>query len=430
METHRLLSPPATAGPDRPLVWLAASCCLVFGGWCWLAGTLALPPARTAPPPHCPGSAASYALAHDFFGGDGFFDERQWLFFTAPDPTGGPTQYLSRADALGGGLIEQGEGWAVLRAGPRETRPEFPEHPRRQSVRIHSRRAWQHMLIAVSYSHVPHGCGVWPALWLYCDGAEVAHARDADRCGPWPENGEIDLLEFSNEFFSKTSLHLGAHAQCKLDPVAVRGCGPFLDKNGMHYDCATDYFRGKGSLLSFLDGPKYGCAPNRRDTWPTPQQLNSAPGTFVFEWTPDAMKVWNFVAANVPRDLADGAPKPATWDASKMWSFYPLAGDGCPGKRNLRPLNLVINIAFCGDWAGGDWARAFDDGWAGRGFLYDAAQQLLAESCASRWGGYGASTPRGACDGFILSRDSDAVVARDAYFNLTGLKVFTAVSAA
>ena len=48
-----------------------------------------------------------------------------------------------------------------------------------------------------------HGCGVWPALWMYCDGSDLADAADG-RCGPWPQNGEIDLLEFANEFFSKT----------------------------------------------------------------------------------------------------------------------------------------------------------------------------------------------------------------------------------
>ena len=51
-------------------------------------------------------------------------------------------------------------------------------------------------------------------------------------CGAWPENGEIDLLEFANEFFSKTSLHLGKDAHCKLNSTAIEQCGPFYDKNG------------------------------------------------------------------------------------------------------------------------------------------------------------------------------------------------------
>lgn len=427
METTRLLGRASAKASDRrPLTWLIATLCLVFAAWCFLAGTLVLPRTHKEGTYTCPGSALAYELAHDFFASD-FFSEDQWYYFTHADPTGGPTQYLSHDDALGAGLLRHGDGWAVLQAGRREDPPQQSESPRRQSVRLHSRQAWEHMLIAVSYSHVPHGCGVWPALWLYCDGADVGGQTGADRCGPWPENGEIDLLEFANEFFAKTSLHLGAEPHCTLNATAIEQCGPFYDKNGMRFDCATDYFTGKDSLLSFINGPKYGCAPNRYDTWPTPSQLNAAPGTFVFEWTPDAMKIWNFADADVPADLRAGAPVPGGWDYTKLWSYYPLAWSDCPGKAKLRPLNLVINIAFCGDWAGGDWGRAFDDGWAGRGFLYNAAQVLVGESCASRWGSYGAATPRGACNGFILSGDSDTLVERDAFFNLTGLKVYQAV---
>jgi len=200
METSQLK---AAAPPRRPLAWLAATACLVLAAWCVLAGTLSIPGTYKEGVYTCPGSAASYVLTRDFFAG-GFFNQDQWHYFTRPDPTGGPTQYLSHDDAMDAGLIEEGDGWAVIRAGRREQPPLNPDHPRRQSVRVHSRQAWQHMLIAVSYSHVPHGCGVWPALWLYCDGADVPDAANAERCGPWPENGEVDLLEFANEFFSKT----------------------------------------------------------------------------------------------------------------------------------------------------------------------------------------------------------------------------------
>ena len=42
------------------------------------------------------------------------------------DPTGGPTQYVDHATALANGMLEEGDGWAVMRAG-RPVRPETSE---------------------------------------------------------------------------------------------------------------------------------------------------------------------------------------------------------------------------------------------------------------------------------------------------------------
>ena len=207
MQTERLLTAEkATPRPRWPMRCIAAAALIGVGGTL-LAGTGSLPPIHPRHTGNCPGSAAAYELSHDFFGGGGgsFFDEAQWQYFTLPDPTGGPTSYLSHADALESGLLEEGDGWAVLRGGTRDASD--ASNPLRRSVRIHSRDAWdgreQAFLLEVGYTHVPHGCGVWPALWMYCDGSDLADAADG-RCGPWPQNGEIDLLEFANEFFSKT----------------------------------------------------------------------------------------------------------------------------------------------------------------------------------------------------------------------------------
>ena len=47
------------------------------------------------------------------------------------------------------------------------------------------------------------------------------------------------MLEYSNHFYTKSSLHLGADAECTLDAEVVAGCGNFVDKNSMQYHCET-----------------------------------------------------------------------------------------------------------------------------------------------------------------------------------------------
>ena len=48
------------------------------------------------------------------------------------------------------------------------------------------------------------------------------------------------MLEYANQFYTKSSLHLGANETCTLDADAVAGCGNFVDKNSMAYHCETE----------------------------------------------------------------------------------------------------------------------------------------------------------------------------------------------
>eukprot|EP00965_Chrysotila_dentata_P198070 6178575-Pleurochrysis_carterae.AAC.5 len=368
----------------------------------------------------CPGSATGYALAVDLLA-NGPFSEEHWDYFVEADPTGGPTAYLNRSTAVEDGLILQGNGWTTLRTGK-------VQKGMRQSVRLQSRLAWKEFLLEFSYSQVPHGCGVWPALWLQCANESV--------CKPWPVNGEIDLLEcarlfvampmilvhvsmewprsYANEFYSKSSLHLGRDAKCILNHTMLSECGPFMDKNSMHYNCATDYFTFP---------PKYGCAPNRDDTWPAPKQLNARPSTLVAEWTQDAVKLWNFPYDDLPADLLAQSPEPRGWGPKYLWSYYPLAWSHCPSQSDLRPLNVILNIAFCGDWAGGDWTRVHDDGSAQSPWWW-AKTHLLGQgvTCASLHGMAGRTNNREACNAFVLSDKADAMLSHDSRFNISSFR--------
>ena len=53
----------------------------------------------------------------------------------------------------------------------------------RDSIRIASNAAYDAALMVLDLSHMPEGCGTWPAWW-------TLSAK-----GPWPIGGEIDIIE-------------------------------------------------------------------------------------------------------------------------------------------------------------------------------------------------------------------------------------------
>ena len=147
----------------------------------------------------CPGSASAYRLDEAWIGGSSliFFDSGSWNFMHGTaDPTGGPTQYVDHATSISNGLIEEGDGWAVIRAG-RPVRPETSElvpamfqgvegPQMRQSVRMTSKRSWHRFLLSVKYTHLPYGCGLWPAVWFWCADVEPKPDGQPPRCPAWP----------------------------------------------------------------------------------------------------------------------------------------------------------------------------------------------------------------------------------------------------
>jgi hypothetical protein len=53
----------------------------------------------------------------------------------------------------------------------------------RDSVRISSQSAYGDSVIVLDLAHMPSGCATWPAFWTL------------SQKGPWPNGGEIDIIE-------------------------------------------------------------------------------------------------------------------------------------------------------------------------------------------------------------------------------------------
>ncbi|PKI84511.1 hypothetical protein MVES_001720 [Malassezia vespertilionis] len=136
-------------------------------------------------------------LREQEFVGDNFFDE--FWFWDAPDPTHSAVRYvdaktaraenLTYVDSYTNKFVMQVdyEGKAVPLGQTNSTG--------RKSVRIHSKRLFGDGLYVIKASHMPVGCGTWPAFWT-------------SNKGDWPVGGEIDIIEgVYNSKVNMASLH-------------------------------------------------------------------------------------------------------------------------------------------------------------------------------------------------------------------------------
>lgn len=100
-------------------------------------------------------------------------DDRQ-----APDPTFGHVQYVNRSIAQSHNLTSVNGKSVIIKPDITGVYPNGG--PGRPSVRLVSNRTYTHGLFVLKASHMPWGCGVWPAFWTL---------------GPdWPSHGEIGTL--------------------------------------------------------------------------------------------------------------------------------------------------------------------------------------------------------------------------------------------
>jgi len=295
------------------------------------------------------------------------------------------------------------DNYAIVRPGSVEnasdvvqSSPRAQTRRARQSIRLSTKQNWTYFLTAMRYTHVPYGCGVWPAFWS--NGAS----------GNWPVDGELDILEYWNHAKSEVSFHTVTSKEdgCRLNSSALNkpDCPHFTDVNNellpwLRYDCQTNY-----SLVP----PHLGCAPtSNQQIRRTGAEYASTPGVIAAEWTMQFIKVFFIPEAELPADLVNGtSPRPDTWDQFVI-SYYPFADSGCNlSSRSLSsPQSLVLNIELCGN----------------RGSLEFPLGCNGVSTCTNK----AKAVPGDCCYEYITNtkKSSDAL-ASHAYFNISWIKVW------
>lgn len=140
----------------------------------------------------------AYYLRDSFKGLD-FFDN--WIWETFDDPTHGRVNYvdmpIAQASNLSYGSIFShqvlllflfptlrmlaSDDTFVMRVDANNTVPSTARG--RDSVRIISKSSYGDSLLVLQLKHMPEGCATWPAFWTL------------SAAGPWPNGGEIDIIE-------------------------------------------------------------------------------------------------------------------------------------------------------------------------------------------------------------------------------------------
>lgn len=256
----------------------------------------------------------------DSFQGKEFYDG--FTFEAIADPTHGRVNYVDMNTAKAKNLTEAKKDRFIMRAD--STTVLDPSGPGRDSVRIQSKKQWTTGVSVLNLNHMPVGCGTWPAYWM----TQVEN---------WPINGEIDVLEGVHD---QPPNHSALHT--------VNGCTMAPNRTMTGTVVSTN--------CSWLNNYNQGCSVGwtRQDSYGPP--LNAiGGGWFVTERTGSKISIWFWGRKdkNVPLSVKNGWPSICTkefgtpvavWESSNTCEFDKIFG----------PENIIINLTFCGDWAGQD----------------------------------------------------------------------------
>ena len=244
--------------------------------------------------------------------GASFFDH--FDFFTGGDPTHGFVNYVDRGTAFSKKYVGTYNNDVYIGCDH--------EHVAwgrgRDSVKLTSKNAYDYGLFILHLSHMPAGCGTWPAYWT-----------SGDR---WPLHGEIDIIEGVDlQTADMTTLH------------TLRGC----DFTHAPRDYSGYPHRQKNCDHSINGNAGCSISPNTPNSYGAP--FNQAKGgLYAMEWTQNGIKTWFWSEGSIPPNAMSNYPNPNTWGTP--YAHFPF-GQFCPSSffKNHR---VIFDLTFCGDWDG------------------------------------------------------------------------------
>lgn len=333
-------------------------------------------PASTGTP-----STGAYDLIADY-SGPGFFDH--FTFYTEPDPTHGHVVYQDMESARQQQLI----GYVYNSATNQSSAYVGVDHTNqasngRNSVRLISKDTFNaRSMVVIDTNHIPVGDGLWPAIWLL--GTPPSGQE-------WPVSGESDILEYVHEA-NNNAMTLHTAPGCTVKDVAGSFQGK-LDKSNCNAGhpipgsegCSIDALNQNTLAGTNTKIPTAGFAMNKEGG-----------GVYVHDWQADGITVWMFPHGGLPADLVAGKPKPSTWKQKPLAKFQ---GD-CDFTTAFKDMNAIINIDFCGDWAGQTWQT-------------DGAQARVAHKT-------GVNYPT--CAEYVAKNPQ---AFKDAYFDISSIKFYS-----
>ncbi|KAI0008572.1 glycoside hydrolase family 16 protein [Xylariaceae sp. FL0662B] len=262
------------------------------------------------------------------YAGQGLLDS--FSFLTGHDPNNGFVNYQSREDALAKNIVSIDE-FNRVKLGVDSVNTYSTNDGGRPSVRLTSYEGFTHGLFIADFEHMPAStCGSWPAFWAF---------NNADDGANWPVGGEVEIIEGANTV-QRNLFSAHTTAGCKAPTTGFTGdqsrttCEPTPENFGCNYAAPTSDTSSYGDTFNAGGG-----------------------GVYAMEWDSDALKLWHFPRSNTPADIKMApvvSPNPENWGPPQAI----FGGSDCDADTFFFNMSLVININFCGDYAGNVWGKA------------------------------------------------------------------------
>merc|ERR1711871_1577329 len=258
-----------------------------------------------------------------------------------------------------------------------DTQPLSGNDHLRRSIKLKSKRQYtvgedqwlRSLLVVIDVTHVPTGCGTWPAFWM---------ANEAS----WPKYGEIDIIESTNrEDVVSTTLHTcgPTSARSKRDCSGATSCTMESVDSGIF---TGSWAPGKGSPEAYdcdIDAPgqwgNQGCSiEGAAGSAGTRLNLDQG-GIFATEWSMKDLSeqnanksgegdldpldvphiaMWFFPRKDLPLSDEKWGAQPDTKAWGRPYAYFRLGKDNCDPK-HFSGQRLIFDTTLCGDNAGNKW---------------------------------------------------------------------------
>lgn len=149
----------------------------------------------------------------------------------------------------------------------------------------------------------------------------------------WPQNGEIDVMEATNNALKGNMMTLHTSPGCDMDVKRL------MTAEAMQVDCQNGTNKNTGCNTM---GPStsYG------------QAFNAAGGGLIaMELRTAGIRIWQWNRSSVPRDLAQRDPDPSSWGTA----LADFPSTNCDIGSHFRNQSIIVNIDLCGDLVDPHW---------------------------------------------------------------------------
>ncbi|WWD16308.1 hypothetical protein CI109_100734 [Kwoniella shandongensis] len=283
--------------------------------------------------------AATYNLSRSWSGSD-FYDD--FTFRTFDDPTHGRVNYVDLNTARNNNLSFASGDTFVMRAD--SSHVVTPSARGRDSVRIHSKETFSDGVLVLDVTHMPVGCGTWPAFWTCTPGS-------------WPVGGEIDIIEGVNGIGTNlASLH--TPSGCTMPTT-----GRIMTGNYTGNDC--------------LGENNSGCGVSDGRVRSFGQSFNDGQGGYFVMRRSAARGIatwfWPRLDPSIPHDISTPT-SPSIYESmwSTPWANFPSTPNMCDMTNTniMSPHEIIFDLTFCGDWAGNVWYAFTNAYWEIKGLRW------------------------------------------------------------